>query len=107
MMEVRTEKFEAKDVFNAATAIPLKEVVNQTINVVALWICERPNLEGEVTTVANLKTDDGKIYGTISETVVRSALALPEMLQEQGSIAIRPEFREGSKGREYLVITLV
>lgn len=106
MEEIRTQEFTAKDMFNAATARPLKSVVNQTLNVVGVWVCERPDLNGEVQTVANIKTDDGAIYGTISETVIRSVLALPEMLQADGMVAINVEERPGKGGRNYLVITL-
>ena len=106
MMEIRTANFTAKDMFNAATAMPLKSAVGSIIKVVGIWVTERPDLNGEVQVVANLKADDGTIYGTISDTVIRSVVALPEMLEESGEIAIKPEFRQGTKGREYLVISL-
>lgn len=105
MEEIRTNNFSAKDMFNAATARPLKSAVGQTLNVVGVWVCERPDLNGEIQTVANIKTDDDFIYGTISETVIRSVIALPEML-EDGPVAINVEERPGKGGRNYLVITL-
>lgn len=105
MEEIRTREFTAKDMFNSATAMPLKSAINQTLDVVAIWICERPDLNGEVQVVANIKTSDGTIYGTISDTVIRSVLALPEMLEE-GPVSINVEERPGQKGRSYLVITL-
>lgn len=107
MEEVRTNNFTAKDMFNSATALPLKSAVNQELEVVAVWICDRPDLDGNMQTVATIKTADDKLYGTISDTVVRSVLALPEMLLTEESIKIKPEYRPGSKGREYLIITLV
>lgn len=106
MVEIRTSNFTAKDMFNAATAKPLKSAIGQTLNIVAIWVTERPDLDGVVKTVANLKADDGNIYGTISDTVIRSALALPEMIEEEGSVAIKVEERPGTKGRNYLVVTL-
>lgn len=105
MEEIRTKEFTAKDMFNSATAMPLKSAVGETLNITAIWVCERPDLEGEIQVVANLKTEDGTIYGTISDTVIRSALALPEML-EDGPVTINVEERPGQKGRSYLVITL-
>lgn len=105
MEEIRTNNFTAKDMFNAATARPLKSAIGQTLNVVGVWVCERPDLNGEIQTVANIKTDDDSIYGTISETVIRSVIALPEML-EDGPVAINVEERPGKGGRNYLVITL-
>lgn len=105
MEEIRTSEFTAKDMFNSATAMPLKSAVGETLNITAIWVCERPDLNGEIQVVANLKTEDGTIYGTISDTVIRSALALPEML-EDGPVAINVEERPGQKGRSYLVITL-
>lgn len=106
MEEIRTREFTAKDMFNAATARPLKSAVGQTLTIVGVWVCERPDLNGEVQTVANLKADDGAIYGTISETVIRSVVALPEMLEADGTVAINVEERPGKGGRNYLVITL-
>ena len=106
MEEIRTQEFTAKDMFNAATAKPLKSAINQVINIVGIWVCERPDFNGEVQTVANIKTDDGSIYGTISETVIRSVLALPEMLAEAGAIPVKVEERPGKSGYNYLVITL-
>lgn len=106
MEEIRTKEFTAKDMFNAATALPLKSMVGHTIDVVGIWVSERPDVNGEVQTVANLKTADGSIYGTISDTVIRSVLALPEMLMTEPSIKINVEERPGTKGRNYIVITL-
>lgn len=105
MEEIRTTEFTAKDMFNAATAMPLKSAVGQTLVVTAIWVCERPDLNGEIQVVANIKTEDGSIYGTISDTVIRSVMALPEML-EDGHVTINVEERPGQKGRSYLVITL-
>lgn len=106
MVEIRTSNFTAKDMFNSATAKPLKSAIGQILNIVAIWVTERPDLDGEVKTVANLKADNGEIYGTISDTVIRSALALPEMIEESGSVAIKVDERPGTKGRNYLVLTL-
>lgn len=106
MEEIRTQEFTAKDMFNAATAKPLKSAIGQQLKVVGIWVCERPDLNGEIQTVANIKTEDGSIYGTISETVIRSVLALPEMLAEEKIITINVEERPGKGGRNYLVVTL-
>lgn len=106
MEEIRTKSFEAKDMFNAATAKPLKSVAGQTLIITGIWVTERPDLNGEVQVVANLKTADGDIYGTISETVIRSVTALPEMLEESGEIAVKVEERPGKQGRSYLVLSL-
>lgn len=106
MEEIRTKSFEAKDMFNSATAKSLKSLAGKTITIVGLWITERPDLNGDVQTVANLKTADGEIYGTISDTVIRSATALPEMLESAGEIAVKVEERPGKSGRNYLVLTL-
>ena len=106
MEDVRTTGFTAKDMFNSATAKSLKSLIGQTINVVDIWVTERADIDGVIKTVANLKTDKDEIYGTISDTVIRSVLALPEMLEESGKVAIKVEARPGKGGRDYLVITL-
>ena len=107
MEEIRTKEFTAKDMFNAATATPLKTMIGKVISVAAIWVCERPDNDGVVQVVANIKSSDGTIYGTISETVIRSVLAMPEMLEEMSTIDIKVEERAGNKGRSYLVIQLV
>lgn len=106
MQEIRTTQFTAKDMFNATTAKPLKSVIGQTIDVVGVWVTERPDSDGVVQPVANFKTQDGTIYGTISQPVLRSAVAIPELLQESSPIAIRVEERPGKGNRNYLVIQL-
>lgn len=106
MEEIRTSEFTAKDMFNAATANPLKSAIGETLVITGIWVCERPNLDGVAQIVANVKTKDGKIYGTISDTVIRSIIALPEILEEEGEVTINVEERPGKAGRSYLVITL-
>lgn len=105
MTEIRTKEFTAKDQFNSATAKPLKSIIGEQIVVTAVWVCEKPDLNGEVQVVANIKTEDGSIYGTISDTVIRAVIALPEMLEE-GPVTINVEERPSTNGRSYLVITL-
>lgn len=106
MEEIRTPGFTAKDMFNATTSEGLKSVVGKTINVVDVWIVERPDIDGVVQQVANFKTDDGLIYSTISQPVIRSAVAIPELLQESSPVAIRVEERAGSGSKKYLIIQL-
>ena len=96
MEEIRTELFTAKDMFNSTTAQALKTVAGQTIDVIAVWVTERPDADGVVQPVANFKTADGTIYGSISQPVIRSAVAIPELLKESGTVAIRVESREGT-----------
>lgn len=105
MNEVRTKNFTARDMFNAATAKPLKSAVGQTLIVTAIWITERADNDGVAQVVANIKTSDGEIYGTISNSVIRSAEAIPEIL-EDGPVSINVEARPGNNDRDYLVITL-
>lgn len=106
MEDIRTELFTATDMFNATTALPLKSVIGQTIEVVALWLTERPDIDGVVKPVVNFKTKDGTIYGSISQPVIRSAVAIPELLKSSPSVAIRVEERAGKGNRNYLVIQL-
>lgn len=106
MEEIRTQEFTAKDMFNATTAQPLKSVAGQTIDVVGVWVTERPDSDGVVQPVANFKVADGTIYGSISQPVIRSAVAIPELLKESKPLPIRVEERSGKGGRNYLVIQL-
>ena len=65
MEEIRTELFTAKDMFNSTTAQALKTVAGQTINVIAVWVTERPDADGVVQPVANFKTAND-IYRNIA-----------------------------------------
>ena len=106
MEEIRTPEFTAKDMFNATTAQALKSVAGETIDVTGVWITERPDNDGVIQAVANFKTADGAIYGSISQPVIRSAIAIPELLKESSPIKIKVEERGGKGGRSYLVIQL-
>lgn len=106
MNDIRTKNFTGRDVFNAATAKALKDVVGQTLIVTDIWITERVDNDGIAQVVANIKTSDGEIYATISNSVIRSAEAIPELLEE-GPVSINVEERPSKNGgRDYLVITL-
>jgi len=110
MTNIRTENFTAKDIFNTATAKPLKDCINPKtgkgeITISAVYITERPDQDGNVQEVANFKLDNGDIVSTISQTVIKSACALPELL-EDGDVTVEIEQRQGNHGRSFLVLVL-
>lgn len=105
-MENVRENFDAKDIFNTSTARSLNDLEDGAELVVqGVYITEKPDKDGVVQPVCYFKTEDG-IYGTISNSVISSAVAIPELLGD-GALAIRIVKRKSGNGRTYNLIELV
>jgi hypothetical protein len=106
MEEVR-KNFDAKDVFNTSNAHSLNDLEDGTeISVIGVYITEKPDKDGVVKPVCYFKTSD-KIYGTISNSVISSAVAIPELLVDGEPLAIRVVKRKSANNRKYNLIELV
>lgn len=107
MEKIKTAGFTAKDEFNASNSTPFKAIKNSVINVTDMMIRDRvPDEEGRVETVGFLKSEDGTIYATISDTVIEQLIALKDILEAEGpqNILIVPKTSNG--GREYFMLEL-
>ncbi len=106
MEEVRVN-FSAKDLFNTSNAKSLNDLEDGTELVVeGMCLVEKPDKDGVVKPVCYFKTADA-IYGTISNSVINSAVAMPEMFGEGETIAIRVVKRKSANNRKYNLIELV
>lgn len=111
-MEDVRKNFEAKDIFNTSTALSLNDLEDgATLTVKGVYITEKPDKDGVVKPVCYFKTEDDKgatvIYGTISNSVIGAAVAIPELLEEGGALDIRVVKRKSANNRKYNLIELV
>ena len=104
-MEIRTKEISAKDMFNASTALALKDKVGETLHVVGIFTRDKSGVDGIEGTVGYVKTDDG-IYATISGTTLEQFDALAEML-ETSPVDVKVVSRRSNAGREYFQLELV
>ena len=98
MEKVKTQGFTAKDEFNSAVSESLADAKNSIIHVVDVMVKE--DKEGKV--AAFFKDGEGKIYATISDTVIDQSLALMDLVP--ADILVSP--RKSKNNREYLVLEL-
>lgn len=98
METIRTNGFTSKDLFNAGSATPLKEAEGKTLEVKD--ICVKENAEGQQ--VGYIKTTDGTVYATISQTVVEQVKTLAEMLPAKVNVISK----RSNAGRNYLMLEL-
>ena len=106
-MEDVRKNFDAKDVFNTSNAKSLNDLEDGTeVNVYGIYITEKPDKDGVVKPVCYFKSDDC-IYGTISNSVISSAVAIPELLVDGEPLAIRVVKRKSANNRKYNLIELV
>ena len=103
MEKVTTKKFTAKDLFNSSSATPIKDVAGQTLDIEAVAI--RDKVDGQ--TCGYLKASDGKIYATISQTVIEQLVALAEMVDEGGALKVTVVPKQSNGGRTYYMLELV
>lgn len=96
---VRTNGFTAKDLFNIASATPLKNVDGQELEVTD--VCIRPNKDGEA--VGYLKDKDGVCYATISTTCIEQIETLAELVPA----TVKVVSKKSNGGRTYFVLELV
>ena len=100
METIKTKGFTPKDAFNATSATPIKDAKNSVLKVTDIMVKDKA--DGE--TVGYLKTDDGTIYATISNTVIEQLVALADMLTEPQDVLVVP--KQSNSGREYFLLEL-
>ena len=98
METIRTNGFTAKDMFNAGSATPLKQAEGKAFEVKD--VCVKENAEGQL--VGYIKTADGTVYATISQTVVEQVKTLAEMLPAKVTVITK----KSNAGRDYLMLEL-
>lgn len=98
METIRTNGFTAKDLFNAGSATPLKQAEGKALE--AKDVCVKENAEGQL--VGYIKTADGTVYATISQTVVEQVKTLAEMLPAKVTVISK----KSNAGRDYLMLEL-
>lgn len=102
MENFKTSKFTAKDVFNSMSATPIKDAENQTLKVEAVAIKDK----ADGSPCGLIKASDGKIYATISATVLEQLVPLAEVI-EAGPVDIKVTPKVSGQGRTYYVLEMV
>ena len=104
METIRTKGFTAKDIFNSTASTPIKDVKEETIKVADIFVKDK--VDGD--TVGYLKTEDGTIYATVSNTVIDQLPALAEINEGQnGAVEVKVVPKTSNSGREYYILELV
>lgn len=106
MEKTRTKGFTAKDEFNASTATPIKEATGEILEVEDVMVAEKHDND-EVVVVGYLKTTNGDMYATISDTIINQLLALIEMIDEDGSQKVSVQAKTSNAGRQYFMLQLM
>lgn len=98
-MEIRTNGITGKDVFNCGSSTPLKDVVGKELNVVDIYV----TVKEDGTTAGYLKTDEGDMYATISNSILGQLEGLVELLPAT-VVAVS---KKSNANRDYLMLELV
>ena len=106
METIKTENFTAKDKFNLPGADALKNHKDEIITVTAALVGEFPDKDGVLTPNAYLKDTDGNLYCSISQAVIKSTIALVEILGETEQVDVIARAKKSGKDREYLILEL-
>ena len=99
MERIRTKGFSSKDLFNASSSTPLKDVVGVQLEIEDLCVTEK----NDGTVAAYLKASDGNIYATISSSVIGQIEGLSELLPAT-VVAVS---KKSNGNRDYLMLELV
>lgn len=107
MEKIKTKGFTAKDEFNSANSTPFKAIKNSVIKVTDLMVKDRvPDDEGKVETVGFIKSEEGEIYATISDTVIEQLIVLKEIIESEGAKDILIVPKQSNGGREYFMLEI-
>lgn len=97
-----------KDRINAKSASDSLKNLRDDVVVVAVFCMDSTDSEtGDPVTTMYLKTEDGRFYGTISETAMRAYDDLTDIIADEGKVKVRVVRRTSSKDREFLSIMVV
>ena len=106
---VNTFNFTSKDTLNAISAQPLQSIKNKTITISGMAIDNRPDRDGQVVVVGYIKTSDGSIYTTISDTVIRGIDALIDYVVDEGvdTVDVKVATKKSKNNREFFVLEVI
>lgn len=107
MEKIKTKGFTAKDEFNSANSTPFKAIKNSVIRVTDLMIKDRvPDGDGKVATVGYIKSEEGYVYATISDTVIEQLIVLKDIIESDGPQDVLIVPMKSNAGREYFMLEI-
>lgn len=98
MKEIRTNGITGKDIFNCGSSTPIKEVIGVKLDVTDIYVTEKE--DGVV--AGYLKTTDGTMYATISNSILGQLDGLTELLPA----TVVPISKKSNSNRDYLMLEL-
>ena len=107
ILEKKTIGMTAKDLINAQTSsIPLKQVSGEVIT--ATGLCVDYDTENE-RTISYIVTNDGVVYGSISETVSKAISRIIDYMNasHETPVALSIEMRKATSGREFITVRII
>lgn len=88
-----------------SSSVALKTMSGEQFDCDAVWVEENVvDEEGTNRPCAYFRDTSGKIYGTISPTVIDNVNDFVEAINEEGAITLRVNPRTSNSGREYLTL---
>lgn len=106
MQTIITKNFTAKDKFNISGADGLKNHKDEVLTITDVLVGDFPDKDGNIVTNAVLKDNEGKLYCSISQAVVKSAIALAEIFETEDSVDVIARAKQSGNKREYLILEL-
>lgn len=103
MEKLMTSKFATKDLFNASSATPIKDLENQVLEIEAIAIKEK--IDGQL--CGFIKGTDGKIYATISATVLEQLTTLADLVEDMGTLQVKIVTRTSNANKTYYMLELL
>lgn len=90
-----------RDLINARTSVPLKDVVGQQIEAVKAFTFKQDDL-----LVFCFQDDEGEYYSTISSAIIEVSDFVIDEIDSQGRVALTCTSHKSNSGRDFLLLRL-
>ncbi len=88
-----------RDIINARTSVPLKNVIGQQIEAVKAFTFKQDDL-----TIFAFQDDKGQYYSTISSAIVEVSDLVIDEIDAQGRFTLQCTSHKSSSGRDFLLL---
>lgn len=101
----KSETFTLAHKLSVVSATPLQEKRGETIYIIAVAMYEETNTAtGEVKNSCMIVDSSGKMYGSISNTIMQTVSDMIEVLDDGHKITATVSERTSKGGRDYIVL---
>ena len=88
-----------RDLINARTSVPLKEVIGQQIEAVKAFTFKQDDL-----TIFSFQDDKGQYYSTISSAIIEVSDFVIDEIDAQGRFVLECTSHKSNSGRDFLLL---